>query len=111
MAEPGPVAPPEAVRLGRESPEVKSKLSARKKVVTKSTEVQDQDAHSASDRKFDRQPVFLIMASGQIESAEVTRLDLLLCYDHQDHGVRIIWGCISIKEWEGVWCRCQSGGI
>ena len=68
MAEPGPVAPPEAVRLGEESPEVKSKPSAKKRVVTKSTD-QDQDAHT--DMKFDRQPVFLIMASGQIESAEV----------------------------------------
>lgn len=76
MAELGPVAGPVAApertpspRLSpraspKASPEVKSKLRAKKRMpaILK-------DAHP--DTKFDRQPVFLIMASGQLESAEV----------------------------------------
>ena len=70
MADPGPLAAPELVEQhsSEASPEVKSKLGARKKVTT--TPAPKENVYA--DTKFDRQPVFLIMASGQIESAEVT---------------------------------------
>lgn len=72
MAEPGPVAAPQLVEQPSpsRSPEVKSKLkSAERRFAAASI----QDA-LPPDSKFDRQPVFLMMASGQIESAEVIQL-------------------------------------
>ena len=67
MAEPLPEAeavPTDAELQPEESPEVKSK---RKKLVTSERPPQQPQQPD----RFDRQPVFLVMASGQIQSAEV----------------------------------------
>lgn len=64
MAEPGPIPAPGAeIEHLEASTEVRSKLASRK---SSTPEIVPQ-----VDRKFDRQPVFLVMTSGQIESAEV----------------------------------------
>ena len=72
MADVGPVAGPEMVDQQQHSPEpspeVKSKLGPKRKMP--SAPLNESATHP--DTKFDRQPVFLMMASGQIESAEVT---------------------------------------
>ena len=66
MAEPGPIPPPEAeLEHPGASAEVRSKLTPRKNPEGTPRRV------SQVDNKLDRQPVFLVMTSGQIESAEV----------------------------------------
>lgn len=66
MAEPGAVPTLEVEKERPEAPsEVKSKLSA----ATSTSE--GPGVAPQVDKKFDRQPVFLVMSSGQIESAEV----------------------------------------
>lgn len=72
MAEPLPEAeavPTDAELQPEASPEVKSK---RKKLVTSERPSQQQPQQPQQPDRFDRQPVFLVMASGQIQSAEVT---------------------------------------
>ena len=64
MAEPG--SQRESATTDPEgSPEVKSKFPAKKKLPP----IQDP---SLTSKNFDRDPVFLVLASGQIESAEVS---------------------------------------
>ena len=77
MAEPGPIPAPEAEPPQPEaSPaEVRSKLGTRKNVAPAGAS----DRAPQVDRNFDRQPVFLVMTSGQIESAEVSHVPGSLC--------------------------------
>ena len=73
MADVGPVAGPELADQQQHSPEpspeVKSKLGPKRKMPS-GPPLSESATHP--DTKFDRQAVFLMMASGQIESAEVT---------------------------------------
>ncbi len=72
MVEPMEVLPSSEAELQPEaSPEVKSKHSVKRKVLATPERETQQQPLPHPDKNFDRQPVFLVMASGQIQSAEV----------------------------------------
>ena len=54
------------------SPKASPKFGAKQRMPSTATQDPQPDA------KFDRQPVFLIMASGQLEAAEVSCLDCFI---------------------------------
>lgn len=91
MAEPMPPeavpATPEAELQPEASPEVKSKHPSRKKVSVPP----EKDSQQDPDRNFDRQPVFLVMASGQIQSAEVVLMSTTLLLANPIIFVCLFW--------------------